>query len=375
MEALHRIATRLALPRKSNAAVTRPPRSEADALPSVSVVIPCYNYGRYLAACIDSVLEQPGVRAEVIVVDDASPDATADIVQGYAARDPRVRVLRNATNRGHIATYNRGLAEVRGDYTVLLSADDLLTPGCLERATRLMEEHPSVGLVYGFPLDFTDAGVPPARVVATSWIIWQGHSWIKHACSAGRNVLHSPEAVIRTSVARQIGGYRANLPHSGDLEMWLRAAAISDVGYIVGADQAYYRLHPSNMHRSFDLLADVTERLRTFDIFLSEHAHLLPDAAGMGRAVHKALAREALRHAISAYARGVADAEPIDDFAVFAVHAHPEVQRLAEWKALSQLRSADSERARRTPWLLRRELTRNFRYSLGWWRRRWAGID
>ena len=54
---------------------------------------------------------------------------------------------------------------------------------------------------------------------------------------------------MRTSVLRKIGGYRPDLPHAGDFEMWLRAAAVSDVGFLVGVDQAYYRQHSDNMHR------------------------------------------------------------------------------------------------------------------------------
>ena len=69
------------------------------------------------------------------------------------------------TNKRHIATYNEGLLEwADGDYCVLLSADDRLTPGALVRATALLDAHPTVGFVYGHPLTFQDgAPLPPAR--------------------------------------------------------------------------------------------------------------------------------------------------------------------------------------------------------------------
>lgn len=157
--------------------------------------------------------------------------------------------------------------------------------------------------------------------------------------------------------------------------MWLRAAAVSDIGYIAGADQAYYRLHSSNMHHTFDLLADVRQRLRTFDTAFAERSRLLPDADLMLSAAHLALAREALRHAISAYARGVADQEPIDDFVAFALSTWPDATSLREWRALRRLRDMRSSRLRRDPSLITREITRNLRYSLGWWRQRWVGVD
>src|SRR5947209_4282299 len=110
--------------------------------PSVTVVIPCYNYGRYLRGAVKSVLDQPGVDVEAIVIDDASTDGSADVVREVAAADPRVRAILHRSNFGHIATYNEGLEQASGDYVVLLSADDALTPGSLSRATALLETHP-----------------------------------------------------------------------------------------------------------------------------------------------------------------------------------------------------------------------------------------
>ena len=328
-------------------------------------------------ACIKSILGQQDVDVDVLVIDDASPDGSAKIVRGLAAQDDRIRTICHEANRGHIATYNEGLAQATGDYTVLLSADDLLTPGSLSRATSLMEAYPSVGLTYGFSVDFTGSDPPPARTVARNWIIWQGHSWIARICKKGRNLLRSPEAVVRTDVLHQIGGYRADLPHSADFEMWMRAATVSDVGFVGGADQAYYRVHQNNMHHSFFdiILDDVTHRLRVFDIVLTERSNMLNDAELMRSDAHRALAREALGHAISSYARGVADPGSIDDYTAFALRAWPDAQGIREWRELGRLRDMTDSRRRRDPSLIAREAVHNFKYSLRWWQRRWVGVD
>ena len=97
--------------------------------PSVSVVIPCYNYGHYLPDSVGSVLAQPGVDVDVVIVDDTSTDYSAVVAEELVASDPRVALIRHPKNRGHIATYNDGLDAVKGDYTTLLSADDLSDPG------------------------------------------------------------------------------------------------------------------------------------------------------------------------------------------------------------------------------------------------------
>src|SRR6185437_3108423 len=100
------------------------------------VVIPCYNYGRYLRECVHSVLSQAGADVRVLILDDCSRDATPEIGAALAAEDSRVEYRRHAVNRGHIATYNEGLIGwAAAEYCMLLSADDLLTPSALSRAT------------------------------------------------------------------------------------------------------------------------------------------------------------------------------------------------------------------------------------------------
>ena len=113
----------------------------------------------------------------VIIVNDDERTTAERSPTGWPVANAGVRVIHHANNAGHIATYNEGLSEAQGDYVVLLSADDVLTPGSLERATGLLEAHRSVGLVYGHALRFS--GSPPlARTQPTGWLIWSGRDWI-----------------------------------------------------------------------------------------------------------------------------------------------------------------------------------------------------
>lgn len=100
----------------------------------VSVVMPCYNHGRYLREAVDSVLGQTHPAVELIVVDDGSEDDTPDVLKAYGSR---IRALRQP-NRGRSAARNRGLDEARGQFVKLLDADDKLDPECLERQVRAM---------------------------------------------------------------------------------------------------------------------------------------------------------------------------------------------------------------------------------------------
>ncbi|WP_309067620.1 glycosyltransferase family 2 protein [Microbacterium sp.] len=218
-----------------------PPLREA----TVSVVIPCFNYARYVEQAVHSALSQGGVAVEVIVVDDASTDDSLAVIRRLAAQDQRVRVLANEVNRGPVATFNRGLAAATGEYLVRLDADDLLTPGALQRAAAVLQNLPEVGLVYGHPLHFLH-GRGPARTRATAWTVWQGHAWLAARCASGDNVITSPEVVMRRSILDEIGGQR-ELAHTHDMEHWLRIAAHADVAYLEGCDQAWHREHDGSL--------------------------------------------------------------------------------------------------------------------------------
>lgn len=267
--------------------------------PTVEVVVPCYNYGHLLPGCLASVLGQPGVTVRAHVIDDASPDGSGERAQALAGADPRVRVTRHRTNAGHIGTYNEGLdAAADADYVVLLSADDLLAPGALGRATALLEAHPEAAFAYGYSRCFTDAAGPPAPPGRTRSRVRvePGPQWIERRLRSGTNVISSPEVVVRTSVQHAAGGYRPDLPHSGDLEMWLRLAARGAVGMVVGADAAYYRVHPASMSRtSFATeFADLRQRYAAFEVFLAESGGVLADPGAGRRRMAAALAAAAL---------------------------------------------------------------------------------
>jgi glycosyltransferase involved in cell wall biosynthesis len=272
--------------------------------PFVSVIIPAYNYGRYLESCLTSVLSQPGVDLEVLVIDDASTDETRHVAMGMAATDPRVEVRSHVRNLGHIATYNEGLAWASGDYIALLSADDLLTPGALARAAQLLDAHPEVGLVYGGAVLFQDGTeLPDARTPERpKWEIRPGRDWIRARCRAAESAIVSPEVVVRASLQRAVGGYRAELPHTGDLEMWLRFACRSDVGRLPDADQAYHRRHEQSMQRRdfASFVHQTLQRKAAFDLFFAGHGRTIQRARPLHLMAHRTLAYTAMVRAAKA---------------------------------------------------------------------------
>jgi glycosyltransferase involved in cell wall biosynthesis len=98
----------------------------------ISVIIPVYNAGKYLARCIESVLGQTHRDLELILVDDGSRDGSGAVCDGYAARDSRVRVIHKA-NGGVSAARNDGIEAARGEFIAFCDNDDFYAPGMLER--------------------------------------------------------------------------------------------------------------------------------------------------------------------------------------------------------------------------------------------------
>lgn len=115
--------------------------------PLVSVAINAYNAEAHLPECLDSVLAQTFGDFEVIVIDDASTDATGRIAEDYARRDPRVRVSHNERNLGIPATINRALELSRGEFIAKLDADDVSMPQRFERQVTYLRAHPEVVMV------------------------------------------------------------------------------------------------------------------------------------------------------------------------------------------------------------------------------------
>lgn len=297
--------------------------------PTVTVVIPHYNYGLYLPSAVASALEQSGVDVDVIIVDDASTDGSLEVARSIALSDDRVTLVEHQINMRHIGTYNDGLSRATGSYVVLLSADDALAPHSLARSATLMEANPGVGLVYGHARMISDepphaAETQPSwRGATESWTLWKGHEWLQIQARRGRNPIFNPEVMMRREVLDQIGGYDARHPHSADLFLWLRAAARADVGRVNGAVQAYYRVHDANMHTTqFGGLLDDYRAVRsTFDSFFEEDGHLLANLQQLRARSRRAIAREAVRR--SALLAGAGAATSTDALLRFAEETDP----------------------------------------------------
>jgi glycosyltransferase involved in cell wall biosynthesis len=295
------------------------------------VFIPCYNYGRYLRESTNSVLRQEGVDVRVLIIDDRSKDDSAEVAADLAAGDSRVEFFHHQVNRGHIRTYNEGIEWTSGDYGLLLSADDCLAPGALARAAAVMDRHPDVGLAYGRALRAKSAESIPVPADGGELLLIPGEAFIRYMCETGTNPVPTPTAVVRTSVQKEVGGYRVDLPHSGDVEMWMRVAAHSNV-CALKACQGVYRWHGDNMQHQYlqKQLGDLPEFWRAFDVLFSEWGHKLAEGPELRRTIDRTLAYRAFWKGSRALDAG--DVAGFTECAAFAAATYPEITSSDSWR-------------------------------------------
>jgi glycosyltransferase involved in cell wall biosynthesis len=294
----------------------------------IDVIVPCYNYGRYLRQCTQSVLQVTRLPIRVLIIDDASTDGSVEEARKIAAEDSRVEVIAHRSNQGHIATYNEGIAWARATYMLLLSADDMVAPGALARAVTLMEANPNVAFAYGRAIRFSreeELKEIHGSTDSSEVVVHHGMEFIRRICSRPDNPVETATAVVRGVVQKRVGGYCPQLPHSGDLEMWLRCAAHGDVAEI-GAVQGYSRMHGANMRDAYygpQLLRDYRQRQEAFSYFFQNHRGVIPGADQLQQRAFSSLANQLVWEASCAIDRH----RPHATFIEFAREVWPDVRR------------------------------------------------
>ncbi len=293
---------------------------------TVDIVVPCYRYGHFLRDCVPSIWTQEGVDLRVLVIDDASPDDSFEVATELAANDRRIEVVRHRENRGLVATLNEGIDWAESDYFLALSADDLLAPGCFARAVAVMDRHPEVGLFHGAELPLRSGGSIPvadqAKQSAAGTRFMTGLDYIELTCRIPVNHVGTSTALIRTSVQKAAGYYNPKLPHTSDLEMWLRIAAISDVAK-TDAVQGIRRWHSANMSNYyFEVVTrDFSARHAGLECFFETAGTHVPDAERLHGLALRRLAEEAYWSGLAYAMRG--DLGMARDLVAFAYRLAP----------------------------------------------------
>jgi len=221
----------------------------------VSVVIPTYNSGRYLRETLNSVLEQAGDDTEVVVVDDASTDETMDVLASF--RD-RVHLLHLSVNNGGPSRpRNLGIQMTTGEYIALFDSDDVMLPGKLKEAARLLDDNREIPLVFTnfvnfwrngseaeFLKDHFDFHRMQKSLIRKSW--YRLPSIKSYETLIADNFIGTSSVMFRKSLLNAVGAFDETLQRAEDVELWFRITRSFDIGYI---DKVYHRrrLHAANI--------------------------------------------------------------------------------------------------------------------------------
>lgn len=236
--------------------------------PTISVCIPNYNYANYLAECIGSILAQDFSDFELLIQDDGSADAWQAVVRQF--NDSRIVVAQNATRLGLVGNWNACVARARGEFIVLLHADDYFLPGILSAEIQQFRANPNVGMVFS-AAQLVDADGKPTRVLqpyAENFV----RAPVEFLPELVRgNFIRTPTVMVRRECYERLGTFSSALSFTADWEMWLRIAAEFDVAYL-GTPYAAYREHARNATRDFERnVKDVQAERDALDLFFREH--------------------------------------------------------------------------------------------------------
>jgi glycosyltransferase involved in cell wall biosynthesis len=231
---------------------------------TISTIIPSYNYARFVREAIDSAVGQTYAPDEVIVVDDGSTDATAEVLASYGER---IRVIRQQ-NQGVARARNAGIAAARGEYVAFLDADDVWHPRKLELQIARFEADPSLGLVH-CGIEMFDAGGN------TIDLFREGKEGDVAAdllrLEPGTIAMTGSNIMVPKRVAEELGGFDPSLPPSEDWDFCYRVARRYRVGFVAEV-LVRYRNHASAAHMNIG-------RMETSMLLAFAKAFASPDPA------------------------------------------------------------------------------------------------
>ncbi len=221
--------------------------------PLISVVIPCYNHGHYLADAVDSILNQTWQDFEIIIVNDGSTDPdTIKTLKSFTR--PKTTIIHHTENRGLPATRNTGIKNAVGKYICCLDADDKLHPTYLEKALLVMETNPGIDFVYSWTQVFGDGDR-----------VWYA-SQFDPTTLIHFNQLNSP-AVLKRQAWEAVGGFREEMREGfEDWEFWIRLAYHGYRGYRIPEKLIFVRrVGRSFIHRAMEIQDRLKEDIRRYN--------------------------------------------------------------------------------------------------------------
>lgn len=235
--------------------------------PRFTILTAVYNAQAYVAECIESVLSQTCAEWQMICIDDCSTDESKHILHQYAARDSRIQVMQTKVNSGQAVARNVGLKVAKGEFTLMLDADDLLSPDALESVWRAHLRHPEVD-TFLFRLErFDDAGWSEVEPLVNGHITLSG----RDACLRAINWRIHGYFAIRTDLHQRLPYDESLRVYGDDVTSRLHLFHSRAVGFCPGRYR--YRQHGASCTHHFSVRRIDFVRANTLMRQLLEERH------------------------------------------------------------------------------------------------------
>lgn len=219
----------------------------------VSVVVPCYNYAKFLTETVESILAQTYHNWECIIVDDGSTDNTKEVAHGLMAKDNRIKYIYQ-NNAGLSAARNTGIINAKGEFIQLLDADDIVLAKKLELHTDYLNNNPNIGIVYSGSKRF----ITSDKIDINNAKAEMAQNWMPRIYGEGKlvlrylihyNIMVVNSALVRKRVFQKVGLFNTELKSVEDFEFWIRCAANDiEFGFIDNSSaMAIVRAHSDSM--------------------------------------------------------------------------------------------------------------------------------
>lgn len=235
-------------------------------MPQVSVIIPTYGHRDYVLQTLDSVFAQTFSDYEIIVINDGSPDDTAELLVPLAATG-RIRYLEQS-NAGQANARNRGLNEARGEFVALLDDDDIWPADKLAWQVKRLREHPDVGAVAGDRLWWDGVSELPELAEET------GPHLLTVETLFGGNPIASPgQVLVRRELIQRLGGFDPQIWGADDFDLWFRICRVAKYE-MFDRIALLYRAHASNASRNLDRMLANTRKVMEWHVAQAEPERL-----------------------------------------------------------------------------------------------------
>jgi glycosyltransferase involved in cell wall biosynthesis len=214
--------------------------------PKVSVCIPLYNHGKYIASTIESILKQTMQDFEIVISDDCSSDDSVKIVKSF--QDSRIKLIENIQNQGCSINLDNAISKSCGQYIAIIGSDDIMHQSRLEKQINFLEKNLDFGAVFSYAQTINEKGQE----------IKHGLMGMNKPCNEDRlrkirkffdsgNFFWAPTAMIKNDVLKSVGNHNPCLLQTQDLEMWLKILIKGfDIG-VIEEKLTYYRISDGSL--------------------------------------------------------------------------------------------------------------------------------